>query len=131
MSVYQSKTRKFIMNNKLVGVHIPNEDAHRIALYCVGKGVTRTKVLKDLINEFLEVIPSLDELVLISANNVIKEWRELVQEKQGQPAWETEAQVKRRWWDYRRELMEELARRKIEAPLINQIIQKTEEQLWQ
>lgn len=61
---------------KLVGVHLPPEEFNILALYIVAKGITKTRLFKTLINDWMEKEQlNQDDLLEEIVNRVQSEWR--------------------------------------------------------
>lgn len=61
--VFMTKTEKGAIETKMVGVHIAKNDANRLALLSLTKGVPRTSILKEVINNYLLEEKSLPDLI--------------------------------------------------------------------
>lgn len=68
MTLYKANN-KYTTGMKLIGVHIPKQDANQIALYCLKNKKTRSEIYKGLVNSFLKEISNTNQLI----NDIVKE----------------------------------------------------------
>lgn len=79
MNLFRNKNDKSSM--KLMGVHIPIEDANKISLYSLLQKTTRSKILKEMIDKFVEKLPQIEKLIQSVIKEIKKDFKGTKKEK--------------------------------------------------
>lgn len=110
--VFMTKTEKSVLETKMVGVHIPKDNANRLALLSLTQGVPRTHILKSIINDYLDEQPSLDKLIKKSINMAFDGWKKM----KGQNG------AKEKFSNYLSQTADDLSSNRMEQGIIDAII---------
>ena len=111
---------------KLVGAYIPQIDANRLALYSVLSGKTRTAILKNLINNFLDETPGYNEIVSKLSEQICGEWVNRLEQHIDDKEWAQPSQIRNKWWTYRKEVKKTLLSKRIPKETTLLILDKAE-----
>ena len=115
--VFMPQTEKSMMSKKLVGVHIDKNDANRIALLSLEKGIPRTAILLELLNDYLAKQESLSVMIENAVNKAVKAWNEW--KEKSPPALN----------GFLQEIRQDLISHRIDKEIIEQIIKGVKESI--
>ena len=114
-NIFMTLGERSLTFKKLIGAHILKDDANRIALLSLQKGITRTAIITEIIEQYLKNKPSLSNMVNNTVQTAVKVWRKEVNKTENSLNF------------FRDKLKNNLKTHRIEPEIIDVIIKKFDE----
>lgn len=111
----------------LVGAYVPRQLADYIRLLALYYNTTSSDIIRATIRERLENEEPEDSIVRILASRAYREWQRRLDEKRGQPGWQSQDDLRKRFGEYEQEMKQTLLKRKITLPKIMEVLEKMEQ----
>jgi hypothetical protein len=78
MAIFKVKSKEENeVGTKHVGVILPRHVTSFLTLYCLSKGITKTKVIRELVEKWMyhDAVPSTEDLILDLVSKIDKQWQ--------------------------------------------------------
>ncbi len=93
MAIFTKKLKRKVDGVLMIGTYVPEKSASILSLYCLAHGKTKTSVVKNLLNSWMEVNKgnlNENELVKLVAKRAYEKWESIIEKRKSWKSFETD-----------------------------------------